>query len=86
MNYKKWTSSEKEELTQIKTNVDLIRFAKKHNRTYNSAYSGFIRYASKKLKTLPIKKTVVQNNNSKTVVFTGYKSVIVENNSILIEF
>ena len=56
-----------------------IYLSKKTNRTYNSVYAAILRYTPKQQQVTKVKK-------SSTVVFNNYKSVIVEANSILIEF
>jgi hypothetical protein len=79
--YKVWS---KQEITEIRAisylDKSAIRqYAKKTNRTYNSVYAAILRYTPRQQQVTKVKK-------SSTVVFNNYKSVIVEANSILIEF
>ena len=79
--YKMWS---KQEITEIRaiSHLDksaIRQYAKKTNRTYNSVYAAILRHTPRQQQVTKVKK-------SSTVVFNNYKSVIVEANSILIEF
>jgi ATP-dependent DNA ligase len=66
-------------ITDYKPIQEWLDYAKKTNRTYNSVYAAILRHTPRQQQVTKVKK-------SSTVVFNNYKSVIVEANSILIEF
>jgi hypothetical protein len=83
--YKMWS---KQEITEIRaiSHLDksaIRQYAKQTNRTYNSVYAAIRRHMPKQQIA---KQQVTKVKKSSTVVFNNYKSVIVEANSILIEF
>lgn len=83
--YKPWTSEQITEVCKISrlNRKEIKRYAIMNGRTYSSVYAAIRRYVP----TQPIvKQQVTKLKKSNTVVFNNYKSVLVETNSILIEF
>lgn len=82
--YKRWSTQDKTELKTLKTKGEVKKYAKDKGRTISAVCNAIRRYTDNVVPQSSSIKPVTRQTS--TLVFHNYKSIIVENNSILIEF
>lgn len=83
--YQRWSQVDKTELKTLTTRAEIKKYAKEKGRTVSAVCNAIHRYSGNVIPQSNSVKPVAKAKTS-TLVFHNYKSVIVENNSILIEF
>lgn len=83
--YKRWSTQDKTDLKALTTRAEIKKYAKEKGRTISAVCNAIRRYTENAVPQGNSVKPVAKPKTS-TLVFHNYKSVIVENNSILIEF
>lgn len=83
--YKRWSQADKEELKKLTTKAEVKKYAKEKGRTISSVCNAIRRYTGNEIPQGSTAKPVTRSKTS-TLVFNNYKSVIIENGSVLIEF
>jgi hypothetical protein len=83
--YKKWSQEDKQELKTLTTKAEVKKYAKEKGRTISAVCNAIRRYTGNEIPQGITAKPVTRSKTS-TLVFNNYKSVIIENGSILIEF
>jgi hypothetical protein len=83
--YKKWSQADKEELKTLTTKAEIKKYAKEKGRTIASVCNAIRRYTGNVIPQGTTAKSFTRSKTS-TLVFNNYKSVIIENGSVLIEF
>ena len=84
--YQRWSTQDKTDLKALTTRAEIKKYAKEKGRTVSAVCNAIRRYTSNAVPQSNSVKPVAKPSKTSTLVFHNYKSVIVENNSILIEF
>ena len=86
--YQRWSTQDKTDLKALTTKAEIKKYAKEKERTVSAVCNAIRRYASNAVpqsnKSVAKPSTLTLHNHK--LVFNNYKSVVVENNSIIIEF